>query len=188
MESYIPEQVERKKVYQTFLNILTSQLDKDENSEYIFHSDAIMKMALNLERGVYNHTLFNRSKGEKYWNVSFKQRYILRAVVITSNLNPDSYVKNTGLLKRLLSKEIDEFTLTSLDSKGLFPEQWEYLCKLYPVEVVNEADDTTEDGVFQCRKCKSYKTTYYQLQTRSADEPMTTFATCKNCGNRWKFC
>jgi transcription elongation factor S-II len=30
--------------------------------------------------------------------------------------------------------------------------------------------------------------TYYQLQTRSADEPMTTFVTCVNCDNRWKFC
>ena len=39
---------------------------------------------------------------------------------------------------------------------------------------------------FICRKCKSNKTTYYQLQTRSADEPMTTFVTCLDCGNRFK--
>jgi transcription elongation factor S-II len=26
-----------------------------------------------------------------------------------------------------------------------------------------------------------------QMQTRSADEPMTTFVTCVNCGNKWKF-
>jgi DNA-directed RNA polymerase subunit M/transcription elongation factor TFIIS len=39
---------------------------------------------------------------------------------------------------------------------------------------------------FQCRKCKSKKCTYYQLQTRSADEPMTTFVTCLNCGQRWR--
>ena len=30
------------------------------------------------------------------------------------------------------------------------------------------------------------KCTYYQLQTRSADEPMTTFITCLNCNNKWK--
>lgn len=38
---------------------------------------------------------------------------------------------------------------------------------------------------FLCGKCKNRKTTYYQLQTRSADEPMTTFVTCTVCGNRW---
>lgn len=41
---------------------------------------------------------------------------------------------------------------------------------------------------FQCGKCRQRKTTYYQMQTRSADEPMTTFVTCLNCNNRWKFC
>ena len=39
---------------------------------------------------------------------------------------------------------------------------------------------------FTCRKCKSKKCSYYQLQTRSADEPMTTFVTCLDCGSRWK--
>jgi transcription elongation factor S-II len=47
-----------------------------------------------------------------------------------------------------------------------------------------EADYT---GILTCRKCKSNKTEYYQMQTRSADEPMTTYANCKACGNRWKF-
>ena len=41
---------------------------------------------------------------------------------------------------------------------------------------------------FQCGKCRQRKCTYYQMQTRSADEPMTTFVTCINCNNRWKFC
>ncbi|MCO5594288.1 hypothetical protein L7F22_048317 [Adiantum nelumboides] len=41
---------------------------------------------------------------------------------------------------------------------------------------------------FKCGKCGQRKCTYYQLQTRSADEPMTTYVTCVNCNNRWKFC
>lgn len=41
---------------------------------------------------------------------------------------------------------------------------------------------------FKCSRCGQRKTTYYQLQTRSADEPMTTFVTCVNCNNHWKFC
>ena len=41
-------------------------------------------------------------------------------------------------------------------------------------------------GMFKCGRCKSTKTTHYQQQTRSADEPMTVFITCTECGNRWK--
>ncbi|KAF2278118.1 transcription elongation factor [Westerdykella ornata] len=40
---------------------------------------------------------------------------------------------------------------------------------------------------FECGKCKQKKVSYSQAQTRSADEPMTTFCECMNCGNRWKF-
>lgn len=43
-----------------------------------------------------------------------------------------------------------------------------------------------EEGIFQCSKCQSKKTTCYSLQTRSADEPMTNFITCVNCKHKWK--
>lgn len=36
-----------------------------------------------------------------------------------------------------------------------------------------------------CR-CKQNNCAYTEAQTRSADEPMTLFVLCKNCGNRWK--
>jgi transcription elongation factor S-II len=43
-----------------------------------------------------------------------------------------------------------------------------------------------QDGFFKCGRCKSIKTTYFQMQTRSADEPMTVFVSCLNCGKNWK--
>jgi DNA-directed RNA polymerase subunit M/transcription elongation factor TFIIS len=49
-----------------------------------------------------------------------------------------------------------------------------------------KAADENYNGLFKCRKCKSVKTAYYQMQTRSADEPMTTYVTCRNCGLKWK--
>jgi hypothetical protein len=42
------------------------------------------------------------------------------------------------------------------------------------------------DGIYTCNKCKSKKTHYVCLQTRSADEPMTEYVTCLKCGQRWK--
>ena len=41
-------------------------------------------------------------------------------------------------------------------------------------------------GQYTCAKCKTKNTTYYALQIRSADEPMTVFVTCLTCGKRWK--
>jgi DNA-directed RNA polymerase subunit M/transcription elongation factor TFIIS len=46
--------------------------------------------------------------------------------------------------------------------------------------------DEDYEGMFKCRKCKSKKTSYYQMQTRSADEPMTTYVHCIECGLKWK--
>ena len=40
--------------------------------------------------------------------------------------------------------------------------------------------------MFQCPKCKESKTEYQEVQTRSADEPMTVFITCLVCDNRWR--
>ncbi|KAJ3908371.1 transcription factor S-II, central domain-containing protein [Lentinula edodes] len=48
-------------------------------------------------------------------------------------------------------------------------------------------EQQAETDAFQCGRCKQRKCRYRQAQTRSADEPMTTFVTCVNCGNRWKF-
>ena len=38
----------------------------------------------------------------------------------------------------------------------------------------------------QCGKCGQRKVTYTEAQTRSADEPMTLFCTCLNCGKSWR--
>ncbi|KAL7943187.1 transcription factor S-II, central domain-containing protein [Trichoderma barbatum] len=48
------------------------------------------------------------------------------------------------------------------------------------------AEKSISDSL-ECGKCKKKKVSYTQAQTRSADEPMTTFCECMNCGNRWKF-
>jgi transcription elongation factor S-II len=71
---------------------------------------------------------------------------------------------------------------------------------LFNAKAVGETNAETD--AFKCSRCQQRKCTYYQMQTRSADEPMTvslsygfkmwlltwqTFVTCINCGNRWKF-
>ncbi|KAG7112853.1 Transcription elongation factor S-II like protein [Verticillium longisporum] len=48
------------------------------------------------------------------------------------------------------------------------------------------AEKSISDAL-KCGKCGQKKVSYTQAQTRSADEPMTTFCECTVCGNRWKF-
>ncbi len=43
-----------------------------------------------------------------------------------------------------------------------------------------------EKGIHRCNKCKGTETLSYQVQLRSADEPMTTFVKCVGCGKQWK--
>ena len=68
------------------------------------------------------------------------------------------------------------------------PERWADLIAAKKLKDENRYAPRLEASTdnFTCYKCRSKKCSYYQLQTRSADEPMTTFVTCLDCGNRWK--
>lgn len=46
--------------------------------------------------------------------------------------------------------------------------------------------NTKGQGLLECPKCHSMHTNYYEKQTRSADEPMTVFGTCYDCGKHWR--
>lgn len=189
LNKLIPNHPTRKRVYEKFNNLITN------NNLYKIGIDEIIKMSINLERGIFNYTIsiYPNKKINESWNDYFNNLYINRAVKIYNNLNPDSSLKNTTLLNRLLSKEINEFEISSFNSEQLFPERWKHLTDKY---LTNISDDLPEqikledrpDGLFKCGKCKSYKTEYNEKQTRSADEPTTKFCYCHNCGNRWKFC
>ena len=60
----------------------------------------------------------------------------------------------------------------------------------YQKEAIREAQIAVTGGsktsLLTCGRCKKNDVLYNQLQTRSADEPMTTFCVCEHCGHRWK--
>jgi len=70
----------------------------------------------------------------------------------------------------------------------LFPEKWRKMIekKIKQMKNFENFDFSSASSEFKCFKCKKRNCTYYQLQTRSADEPMTTFIQCLECGNNWK--
>ena len=70
----------------------------------------------------------------------------------------------------------------------LYPELWESLLLKSAKKLAALGKENNQQGstFFKCSKCRQNNCVYFQMQTRSADEPMTTFITCLNCGNRWK--
>ena len=69
-----------------------------------------------------------------------------------------------------------------------FPENWKVLIdkKYERDKILYESKPEAMTDQYKCGKCKKRETSFYELQTRSADEPMTTFITCLNCGHRWR--
>jgi len=74
-----------------------------------------------------------------------------------------------------------------MTKEELYPELWDEI-RAGILSTIPDTEKEIPDGMFKCGKCKTMKTAYTQVQTRSADEPMTTYVCCLNCGNRWKFC
>ncbi len=69
------------------------------------------------------------------------------------------------------------------------PHLWkESIDKMMEAEIKLYSNSTSASIYLFCTRCKKKsKCDYYQMQTRSADEPMTTFVNCLECGKHWKF-
>jgi len=122
-------------------------------------------------------------------NKLFKLLYVNKLTSIYLNLDSKSYLKNSNFLKNIKNGKIKGSDVGFLEPDEIFPEQWKkYKDRQDAYEDFvyrKTASSITED--YKCGRCKQRKCTSYDLQTRSADEPMTTFVTCLNCGNRWSF-
>ncbi|KAJ9446336.1 Transcription elongation factor TFIIS [Diplonema papillatum] len=118
--------------------------------------------------------------------------------------------RNRQILKyrQILANLADKNNAAFRERLLLQPSPWELVNSMTVAEMANpekrkerkETTDYMRDAMrtdiskpavtdqFTCGRCGQNKTTYFQMQTRSADEPMTTFVTCVSCSNAWKFC
>ena len=144
-----------------------------------------------IEDSIFNYTceLSRKRKIPQRWdNPFFKKIYINKSRSLYSNLDKDSYINNLNLIERVNNSQFDLKNIAFMTNQELFPEHWkEMLDKKYKKDkYLYEAKQQAMTDQFKCGRCKSRECTYFEMQTRSADEGMTTFITCLNCGNRWK--
>lgn len=100
--------------------------------------------------------------------------------------------KNPGLRMNYIVGAVPAGRLAVMTAEEMASDEMKQIRDRFLKEAINEAhlasvQGTTTD-LLKCGKCKKRNCTYNQIQTRSADEPMTTFVLCNECGNRWKFC
>lgn len=144
-----------------------------------------------LEIGFYNWTIDMAIKYKitKNWkNPKFIKIYLEKARSVYININSNSYINNSNLEKKINQKEIFPHEVAFMKAQDIYPEKWQDNVDNYnkKYEHAYEKAELAVTEMFRCGKCGLRKCTFYEQQTRSADEPMTIFITCVNCGNKWR--
>ena len=145
-----------------------------------------------IEKSIYNYALDQSLKKGIENNIEnkfFLRIYVNKIITLYNNLDQQSYIHNSDFYYKIMNNEIDIERIAFLNPQEINSSHWKkYLDKqtatdefLYSRTV---GIRTTEH---KCGRCKAKDCTYYQLQVRCSDEPMTTFINCLNCGNKWSF-
>ena len=145
---------------------------------------------INLEKCILNYAKerVNDIGEEAAWdNHKYASIYKQKFLSIQNNLknNPDFKVK-------IVEKYFKPFDVVTMKPEHMWPDgpyakriEEKIHLDMRKQYVEKEAKENLV-GFFKCGRCKSMKTTYFQMQTRSADEPMTVFVSCLNCAKNWK--
>lgn len=164
---------------------------RDEVTAILSDAGLSEAQAKDMEIGIFNYTISYASEQSipLTWMCElFKEVYIAKARSVYTNLRADTYVGNPDLIRRVKNKEMKPHEVAHMKAEGLYPEKWQAI--LEKEAMLNQsAYENTQASMatdITCGRCKKNRITYYELQTRSADEPMTCFYRCLSCGNRWK--
>lgn len=155
------------------------------------HVDMVDSMQIDLEKGMYNASIQEaKRRGVRcHWeNPDFSEIYKSVARRCLANLNPAQYLGNQRLLDRLKDGEFPAHQIPFMTARELYPEHWQQLADEQLKRETTMLDGNPEEGsdMFKCKKCGKARTRYWEMQTRSADEPMTIFIRCLNCGKEWR--
>ena len=167
---------------ENFRENIRKKLKERVLSFYDSQSDIFSK---NMEKGIYNYTIkeSNRRKIIKKWaNPLFVQLYIDKLRSVYLNLDQGT------LVLQIQKEEINPQSIDFMKHQEIQPDQWKgWIEKKMKRDASKYRDNIqASTNMFTCRKCRSKRCTYYEMQTRSADEPATIFVTCLDCGKHWR--
>lgn len=144
-------------------------------------------IAIKIESSIFEYALIY-CLNNKYDKNYIRPTYDEKLHFILSNLDEtNTKIKNTTFKKNILSGKINPSYTAFLSPQQVHPEKWAYLIKKREYIEQRENNIAYSDA-YKCYKCGESKCKITQAQTRSADEPMTTFVVCLVCHNTFKFC
>jgi transcription elongation factor S-II len=151
-----------------------------------------VELSKKIEESIYNYTIHQceiRSIDSTIQNKYFKRIYVNKFITLYNNIDKKSYVKNYNFLDRIYNNDIDIKNIAFLTPQEIHKDHWKkYLDRQSANdEFLYSRTAGIRTNEYKCGRCKEKKCTYYQLQVRCSDEPMTTFINCLNCGHRWSF-
>jgi transcription elongation factor S-II len=162
-----------------------------EHLMFLYELGFEVEEIVELEKAIFKVAFTQAVKNfvPRNWKVqSFKDLYKDVARTVLWNTHPDSPVKNPRLLDRIKEGEFALDAIPTMTPCELYPEHWKELAdkQLIREQKILEGDKSRATDQYKCHRCGKRECTYYELQTRSADEPLTIFITCLNCGKRWR--
>lgn len=145
----------------------------------------IETMAINLEKGIYNYAV-TEAKNKKILRSWNKEEFVLLYIDRLRSVYMN--IRRTEIQEQLKNGEITPQSVAFMTHQEMYPEHWRPLIEQKMKRDENKYNVNIEAStdIFTCKKCKSKRCTYYELQTRSADEPATIFVSCLDCGKHWK--
>lgn len=148
-------------------------------------------IAKDVEIGIYNWCIAyaDQHKIIKSWtNQKFANLYLQKARSVVTNMDKESYIKNERLVKRMEEKEFLPHEIPFMKPENSFPERWKTTIDAYMKKYENAYENkvVAMTDMFICGKCRKRECTYYEIFSRSADEPAVIHIRCVNCGNSWK--
>jgi hypothetical protein len=149
-------------------------------------------VARQIEMSIYNYSIARATKEYLFssWdNPVFKSIYVAKAKSIIRNLSTQFGVQNTEIRDLLFVKQrLNPLTLADNLPFDLNPGNWQNIKdeKIKIEQLNKQKTQFNTTTMFKCSRCNKRNCSYFELQTRSADEPMTIFITCLDCGKKWK--
>lgn len=146
---------------------------KPDNIEDCLHYE---ELAYSIEDAMYEKWGSTRKYTDRYRDLVFNLRNSknpeLNQNILYGNIPPKMFIEMSA----------DELASSKMASKRKESRDWQ--TQANRCDIGKATAEMTDD--FKCGKCYQRRCSYYQQQTRGADEPMTVFVTCLECGNRWK--